>query len=186
MDSRCRRLSAHGGPYGQRFTLWAWGNKLVYGQLGDGTTVLKAVPLRWARRAGGHRSPQVITTSRRQGRRHALDLGQQFLRPAGGWDRKQVDPRQNVLGRQGVVGQNWPLGQFHTAAVKTDGTLWTWGKNDYGQLGERLVLHQSADSAKNRGQHLGFRRYRLSPYPWDKIGWHPVGLGFQWLRAVRK
>ena len=25
--------------------------------------------------------------------------------------------------------------QYNTAAVKTDGTLWTWGKNNYGQLG---------------------------------------------------
>ena len=26
-------------------------------------------------------------------------------------------------------------GQWHSAAVKTDGTLWTWGRNNYGQLG---------------------------------------------------
>ena len=27
------------------------------------------------------------------------------------------------------------IGANHTAAVKKDGTLWTWGSNDYGQLG---------------------------------------------------
>ena len=27
-------------------------------------------------------------------------------------------------------------GQTHTLAVKTDGTLWSWGNNDYGQLGD--------------------------------------------------
>ena len=26
-------------------------------------------------------------------------------------------------------------GQWHSAAVKADGTLWTWGRNNYGQLG---------------------------------------------------
>ena len=26
-------------------------------------------------------------------------------------------------------------GQYHSLAVKTDGTLWSWGQNDYGQLG---------------------------------------------------
>jgi alpha-tubulin suppressor-like RCC1 family protein len=35
-------------------------------------------------------------------------------------------------------GTNWKQvigGNYHTAAIKTDGTLWTWGKNAYGQLG---------------------------------------------------
>ena len=27
-------------------------------------------------------------------------------------------------------------GEFHTAAIKTDGSLWTWGSNEYGQLGD--------------------------------------------------
>jgi len=35
-------------------------------------------------------------------------------------------------------GTNWSQvagGQYHTAAIKTDGTLWTWGYNNNGQLG---------------------------------------------------
>jgi alpha-tubulin suppressor-like RCC1 family protein len=31
-------------------------------------------------------------------------------------------------------------GFFHTAAVKTAGTLWTWGGNDFGQLGDGTVV----------------------------------------------
>jgi alpha-tubulin suppressor-like RCC1 family protein len=37
---------------------------------------------------------------------------------------------------------NWKQvasGLFHTAAIKTDGTLWTWGTNVYGQLGRGFV-----------------------------------------------
>ena len=38
-----------------------------------------------------------------------------------------------------VGGTNWKQvdvsGFQHTAAIKTDGTLWTWGRNSYGQLG---------------------------------------------------
>jgi len=43
---------------------------------------------------------------------------------------------------------NWStmgLGREHTAAVKTDGTLWTWGKNtDYGQLGLNDKIDRSS------------------------------------------
>jgi alpha-tubulin suppressor-like RCC1 family protein len=27
-------------------------------------------------------------------------------------------------------------GSYHTLAVKSDGSVWAWGKNDYGQLGD--------------------------------------------------
>jgi alpha-tubulin suppressor-like RCC1 family protein len=42
-------------------------------------------------------------------------------------------PVTTILG-----GTNWKqvaCGQYHTAAIKTDGTLWVWGRNSYGQLG---------------------------------------------------
>jgi alpha-tubulin suppressor-like RCC1 family protein len=38
-------------------------------------------------------------------------------------------------------GNNWKqisCGESHSAAIKTDGTLWTWGLNSYGQLGNNL------------------------------------------------
>ncbi|OGV97738.1 MAG: hypothetical protein A2Z59_12830 [Nitrospinae bacterium RIFCSPLOWO2_02_39_17] len=34
---------------------------------------------------------------------------------------------------------NWSsvsAGYYHTMAIKTDGTLWAWGRNNYGQLGD--------------------------------------------------
>jgi hypothetical protein len=42
---------------------------------------------------------------------------------------------------------NWALvsaGGASTAAVKTDGTLWAWGRNNYGQLGDSTVISRSS------------------------------------------
>jgi len=43
-------------------------------------------------------------------------------------------------------GTNWKsvsCGQYHTAAIKTDGTLWVWGYNDFGQLGDFSTTNRS-------------------------------------------
>ena len=37
------------------------------------------------------------------------------------------------------VGGNFPSGCFHTAAIKADSSLWAWGDNTYGQLGDGTV-----------------------------------------------
>jgi len=65
-------------------SLWTWGLN-TYGQLGDNTTTSRSTP---------------VTTF------------------AGGNTWKQVS-----------------CGEFHITAIKTDGTLWTWGRNHFGQLG---------------------------------------------------
>ena len=48
-----------------------------------------------------------------------------------------VFPKSKV--RQWVAG-----GLYHTVAVKADGTLWAWGRNDKGQLGDGTVNDQSS------------------------------------------
>ena len=42
-----------------------------------------------------------------------------------------ADNKENGISRQTVS-----LGFDHSAAIKTDGTLWTWGRNTFGQLGD--------------------------------------------------
>jgi alpha-tubulin suppressor-like RCC1 family protein len=33
---------------------------------------------------------------------------------------------------------------LHTSAVKTDGTVWTWGENGNGQLGDNTIINRSS------------------------------------------
>jgi alpha-tubulin suppressor-like RCC1 family protein len=73
-------------------TLWTWGNG-TYGRLGNAVTTNVSTP---------------VTTF------------------AGGTNWKQVS-----------------AGGFHTAAIKTDGTLWTWGNGANGQLGTNAVTDKS-------------------------------------------
>ena len=43
-------------------------------------------------------------------------------------------------------GTNWKqvsCGNFHTASIKTDGTLWTWGRGNVGQLGNAQLTNIS-------------------------------------------
>jgi alpha-tubulin suppressor-like RCC1 family protein len=54
----------------------------------------------------------------------------------------KYSPIQTVAG-----GTNWKLvncGRFTTAAIKTDGTLWTWGNNTNGQLGTNDLTSRSS------------------------------------------
>jgi alpha-tubulin suppressor-like RCC1 family protein len=51
-------------------------------------------------------------------------------------------PVQNILG-----GNTWSVissGDSHALAIKTDGTLWAWGINDFGQLGDSTVIAKSS------------------------------------------
>ncbi|MBU1411776.1 hypothetical protein KKC22_09700 [Myxococcota bacterium] len=38
-------------------------------------------------------------------------------------------------------------GELHTCALKTDGSVWCWGKNDYGQLGDNSTTHRQVPTA---------------------------------------
>jgi alpha-tubulin suppressor-like RCC1 family protein len=51
-------------------------------------------------------------------------------------------PLQTVAG-----GTNWKqisVGQLQVAAIKTDGTLWQWGRNDNGQLGDGTISERTS------------------------------------------
>jgi alpha-tubulin suppressor-like RCC1 family protein len=38
-----------------------------------------------------------------------------------------------------------------TASIKTDGTLWTWGRNNIGQLGDGTIIQRNSPVQTSRG-----------------------------------
>jgi alpha-tubulin suppressor-like RCC1 family protein len=112
-------------------TLWLWGSNSS-GQLGDGTTDDNASPIEtitggnsWTQvSCGGAHSAAIKTdgTLWLWGSNYSGQLGD-----GTGFGQNKSSPVQTIAG-----GNNWKqvsCGGRSTAAIKTDGTLWAWGKN---------------------------------------------------------
>jgi alpha-tubulin suppressor-like RCC1 family protein len=120
-------------------TLWAWGYN-GNGAIGDGTLIDKLVPTQ----IGTDTNWLKVT----DGYYHTLAIKNNFTLWSWGW---------NVNGEIGIgtisdavliptqVGTNadWIQiagGNAHSVAIKINGTLWCWGANSAGQLGNGLSL----------------------------------------------
>jgi alpha-tubulin suppressor-like RCC1 family protein len=116
-------------------TLWAWGRN-GNGQLGDNTTTRRSIPVttfaggtNWKQVSSGGYSTSAIKTDGTLwiwGINTNGELGNNTTT-------QRLTPVTTFAG-----GTNWKQvsgGQFHTAAIKTDGTLWVWGLNTTGQIG---------------------------------------------------
>ena len=116
-------------------TLWVWGYN-TYGQLGDNTTTTKSTPVTTF--AGGTNWKQVSC-----GYIHTTAIKTDGTLWTWGQNANGQLGTNDTNGRNTPVttlsgGSNWKQvggGLYHTAAIKTDGTLWTWGYNPYGGLG---------------------------------------------------
>jgi alpha-tubulin suppressor-like RCC1 family protein len=70
-------------------------------------------------------------------------------------------------------GTNWKqlsCGRYHTSAIKTDGTLWIWGRNNFGQLGDTSTTNRTSPVQTSKGGTN-----------WKMVsagGYHTVGLHF--------
>jgi alpha-tubulin suppressor-like RCC1 family protein len=123
--------------------LWMWG-KNNYGQLGDNTTINKSSPVQTI--AGAFTWRQVATNS--YGHCGAIKTdgtlwmwGYNVAGQLGiNSTINQSSPTQTVAGA--VTWRSLSMGSFSTAAIKTDGTLWLWGRNSVGQLGNNTSANQ--------------------------------------------
>ena len=128
-------------------SLWLWGEN-SYGRLGDNTRTNRNSPIQtvsggtnWKLVASGRWHTAGIKTDGTLwtwGYNTNGELGDN----TGGNGTHKSSPVQTIAG-----GTNWKLvapGRYHTAAIKTDGTLWTWGRNDNSQLGDNSITKKSS------------------------------------------
>jgi alpha-tubulin suppressor-like RCC1 family protein len=123
-------------------TLWAWGSNYS-GQLGDNTTAYRSTP----RQIGTATDWKTVSA----GKSHAAAIKTDGTLWAWGSNSYRIvdytsasyrsTPRQ-----EGTSATNWKLvssGYGYINAIKTDGTLWSWGRNNQGQLGNNTTSSSS-------------------------------------------
>ncbi len=123
-------------------TLWAWGGN-VYGELGDGTYISKNTPIQigsdnnWKDvKAGAHHTIAIKNDGSlwSWGRNYSGELG----------DGTNID--KNTPTQIGTD-NNWfkifSKISGHSLAQKNDGTLWAWGSNNSGQLGDGTNINKN-------------------------------------------
>jgi hypothetical protein len=131
-------------------TLWLWGSN-NFGQLGDNTNTYRSSPVQTF--TGGINWKQVSC-----GLYHtAATKIDGTLWGWGSGDMGQLGNNITVFNLAGerrsspvqtvAFGTNWKqvsCGDYHTAAIKTDGTLWVWGSNNQGQLCDNTTTNKSS------------------------------------------
>ncbi|WP_052573073.1 hypothetical protein [Haloferula sp. BvORR071] len=116
-------------------TLWVWGNN-VHGQLGDGTQTTRPSPIQlsgnnWTAVAAGQWHTLALKSDGTLWAWGLNDSGQ-LGDGTGFTTMRQLSPVQvGTATDWSAIG----AGDLHSIALKTNGTLWTWGHNGAGQLG---------------------------------------------------
>lgn len=125
-------------------TLWAWGNN-PQGQLGDNTVSARSSPVQigaltdWAKTAAGSNHSLAVTTD---GELYAWgdnENGRLGINANSFYGRRSSPVQVGAL-------TNWaqPSAANHSACTTTSGTLFTWGVNTSGQLGQFNVIARSS------------------------------------------
>lgn len=125
----------HGVARRRDGTAWTWGHNL-FGGLGDGSTETRLEPVRVdldnvveVTGGGGHSLARTADGALWAWGRN--DRGQ----VGDGTFETRLSPVR-VQGLDDVEIDSFIGGYFHSLVLATDGTVWTWGNNDSGQLGD--------------------------------------------------
>ena len=124
-------------------TLWIWGRNLG-GGLGDNSIIQKSSPVQTV--SGGTDWRSVSLGS------HGAAIKTDGSLWLWGYGCKGELGDNSIINKSSPVqtvtgGTNWrsiSLGDDHSAAIKTDGSLWLWGYNTRGILGDNCLVRKSS------------------------------------------
>jgi alpha-tubulin suppressor-like RCC1 family protein len=129
-------------------TLWCWGLS-TKGQLGDNANSTRSSPVQtvtfatnWKSCACGYTHTAGIKTDGTLWLWGLNNNGQLGTNTTTTFASGISSPVQTV-----TFATNWAqvsCGYTHTAGIKTDGTLWCWGDNGNGQLGDNTIVKKSS------------------------------------------
>ena len=138
--------SASPGPSGPDGTLWVWGS--------TSTASWATAPRQPQLAPGGRQLDELEVPRLRRGPRdgdghgrHVVGLGLRRLRRGGRRHHGQsdhpppTDPQAGRCGPQLAIGRG--RGVNHTVVVHTDGSLWAWGDNSAGELGDGTITNET-------------------------------------------
>ncbi|MBI5778435.1 MAG: putative Ig domain-containing protein [Planctomycetes bacterium] len=128
-------------------TVWAWGLN-NWGQLGDGTTTTRLTPVQVEGPDGVGFLTNIIAIA--SGDAHSIALkddgtvwtwGNNFFGQLGDGTMTPKSTPVQVTGLTNIIAIAG--GSYHSiAALSSDGTVWTWGNNWYGQLGDGTTTNR--------------------------------------------
>ena len=127
-------------------TFWGWGGSLSgLSGVGRSSPFQIGTNSNWSMVKVHHYNGEIVATIKTDGTLWMFG-GSNYSGQFGHNDKR---PTAGVVQSPKQVGTNtnWNtinLGQKHVHATKTDGTLWAWGQNNYGQLGLNDLVYRSS------------------------------------------
>lgn len=124
-------------------TVWAWGDN-ISGQIGDNTTIDRNTPVQVIGLTG--------VSNIASGRFFSLAVksdgtvwtwGENLYGQLGNGTTTDSHVPVQVTGLTGISSATTATGAFHCMVVKNDNTVWAWGRNTYGNLGDGTVINSS-------------------------------------------
>jgi alpha-tubulin suppressor-like RCC1 family protein len=126
-------------------SLWAWGFNRNR-ELGDGTNTNRNIPTRigrdrdWASVSTGGRNTVAIKTD---GSLWAWGVNTYGQLGDGTTTRYNTPTKIGTTTNWAYIRTGGISGREHTVAIRTDGSLWAWGNNEYGQLGDGTTTNRN-------------------------------------------